>query len=280
MSNSFKAAIIQTQLEPDIDANLSIVSNHIKAAASDGAQLISTPENSCHMVAPLVRRLETSLPEEGHPALLNFQSLAQELNVMIHVGSLQIMMPHGKIANRSYVISGSGEVLSTYDKIHLFDVDLPDGQRFRESEIIEPGHDVISVDSPYGHLGLSICYDIRFPHLYRSLAQKGADILMVPAAFSMPTGQAHWESLLRARAIENGAFVIAAGQVGPTDGGPVDKGCWGHSMIVGPWGDVLAQLENQAGYAVAEINLDDVQNARAAIPSLKHDRDIKIKQTV
>ncbi len=279
MSHSFKAAVIQTQLEPDIEANLSIISDLVKAAAAEGAQLISTPENSCHMVAPLVRRLETSLPEDGHPALLNFQSLAKELNVLIHVGSLQIMMPHGKIANRSYVISGGGDIISTYDKIHLFDVDLPNGQSFRESEIIHPGENIVSLKTPsHGHLGLSICYDIRFPYLYRSLAQKGADILMVPAAFSMPTGQAHWESLLRARAIENGAFVIAAGQVGATDGGSVEKGCWGHSMIIGPWGDIRVQLEDQAGYAVAEIDLDDVQNARAAIPSLKHGRDLGIKQ--
>ena len=266
----FKVACIQLNNKADLDENLATAEGFIRAAASEGASLILTPENSCRMCHPVTKKLASAESEDASVALKFYQALAKELGVEIIIGSLSIKLEKRKLANRSYVIGADGEIISSYDKIHLFDVDLPNGERYRESAVIQPGDKAVVAPAQAAKIGLSICYDIRFSHLYRDMGKAGAQILSIPAAFSMPTGEAHWETLLRARAIETGSFVLAAGQEGIHDGG---RECWGHSRIIGPWGDIRAGIDTGAGYIIAEIDLEDVSAARAAIPALEHDRD-------
>jgi len=264
-----KAACIQMNNGADLDDNLAAAGGFIRAAVEQGAALILTPENSCRMCHPITKKLAVTESEEDSPALKFYRALADELSVHIIIGSLSIKLGKRKMANRSYIIGPDGAIIATYDKIHLFDVDLPNGETYRESAVIEGGDRAVLADAGNAKIGLSICYDIRFPHLYRDLAKAGAQILSIPAAFTMPTGEAHWETLLRARAIETGSFVLAAGQVGTHDG---NRQCWGHSMIIGPWGDIRAGLDTDTGFILADLDLDDVAKARAAIPALGHDR--------
>lgn len=267
----FKAAVIQLNAGPDVTANLHAAASLIRAAAKDGAILIQTPENTCRMRAKLEDKLAASFDENGHPAIPFFSALAKELGVTLIIGSLSsIRAEGGKLANRSYVFAKDGTIAARYDKIHMFDVDLPNGDKYRESDSNRAGDRAVIAACDGLRIGLSVCYDLRFPHLYRRLAHDGADILSIPAAFTVPTGQAHWEVLLRARAIENGAFLLAAAQTGEHEGG---RRTYGHSMIVAPWGEILAQVEDDApGYALAEIDLEQVEKARNAVPSLRHDR--------
>lgn len=273
MPNILKAACVQLNVGPSIADNLKITEELIREAAGQGAKLILTPENTCFMRFPLNLRPKDAQPQEGHDVLTALQALAKELGVWIIIGSLGIKLEEGRLANRSFVISDAGEIVNTYDKIHMFDVDLPDGESYRESKTIKPGENAVLVDTGAAKTGLSICYDLRFAELYRTLAQGGAQILTVPAAFTVPTGKAHWETLLRARAIENGAFVMAAGQWGEHENG---LKTWGHSMIIGPWGEILAEKDAGVGIITADLNLDDVEKARTAIPSLQHDRAFKL----
>lgn len=266
----FVAACIQLNNKADIEDNLNRAAALIRAAVSDGASLILTPENSCAMCHPITKKIAMSETQDESRALQFYCDLAKELGVEIIIGSLSIKVGKRKIANRSFAIGSDGSIKAQYDKIHLFDVDLPNGERYRESAVIEAGEKAVIADMKAAKLGLSICYDVRFPHLYRDLAKSGAQILTIPAAFSMPTGEAHWETLLRARAIETGSFVLAAGQEGEHDGG---RQCWGHSMIIGPWGDIRSSMTTGEGYITAEIDLKDVSAARLAIPALQHDRD-------
>jgi predicted amidohydrolase len=210
--------------------------------------------------------------EPAHPALAHFRTLAEELGAWLLLGSLAITAGPGKINNRSYLVAPEGAIAARYDKVHLFDVDLANGESYRESALIEPGAQAVLAATPWATLGLTVCYDLRFPQLYRSLAKAGAEVLTVPAAFTKTSGQAHWHVLLRARAIETGCFVLAPCQSGDHGGG---RETYGHSLIVDPWGRVLADGGEQAGYITAEIDLAEVAKARAMIPALDHDRDFE-----
>jgi predicted amidohydrolase len=268
---SFKAACIQLNSGPDIGLNLDLASQLIRDAAGQGAQFIATPENTCHMRHPAEEKLRSALPEECNKALAAFSMLAKELGVWLEVGSLSILIEkENRIANRCYVIQPDGNIAARYDKIHMFDVDLPTGESHRESNLVRPGEKLVTVETPFAKLGLTICYDLRFAYLYRALAQAGANLITVPAAFTVPTGRAHWHILLRARAIETGAFIMAPAQCGTHEGG---RATYGHSLIVGPWGDVLAEGGEEPGIIVAEIDMDASAKARSAIPALAHDRD-------
>lgn len=266
-----KAAIVQTNAKPDFADNMREVSALIRSAAKAGAKFIQTPENTCRMRAKVEDKLRESFDENDHPVISFYAALAKELGVTLLIGSISsIRVEGGKLANRSFLFAPDGRILATYDKIHMFDVDLPNGDKYRESDTNKAGNKIVVADIGGLKVGMSICYDVRFPHLYRTMGKAGAQILSIPAAFTVPTGQAHWEILLRARAIENGAFVMAAAQAGVHDGG---RATYGHSMIISPWGQVLAQIQgDSAGYVCAELDLSDVDKARAAIPSLTHDR--------
>ena len=265
----FKAACIQMTSTENIQDNIAWVDGKIREAAKQGASLIVTPENTCHILTPSLGKLKTAFSENQHPAIPGFKSLASELGVWILVGSLSIRLSDTKLANRSYLFSPEGKVAAQYDKIHLFDVILPGGEIHQESSLIEPGFTPVGAETPLGNIGLSICYDVRFGQLYRILAKKGAQILAIPSAFTVPTGQAHWEVLLRARAIETGSFVLAAAQTGEHHGG---RKTYGHSMIISPWGDIIAEAGTEPGIIYGDIDLSAVDRARTAIPALQHDR--------
>jgi predicted amidohydrolase len=219
---------------------------------------------------------ENALPESGHPAIAAFGGLAKETGAWLLAGSLSVKRGDRKIANRSYLFDPGGRVVASYDKIHMFDVAIGDGQTYRESATFEPGTEAVIADLPWGRLGLSICYDVRFPHLYRALAKDGADFLAVPAAFTHVTGTAHWHVLLRARAIETGCFVIAPAQCGTHAEG---RRTYGHSLIVDPWGEVLADGGEEVGFVTAEIDPAKVDEARRKVPSLSHDRPFSLERT-
>jgi predicted amidohydrolase len=212
---------------------------------------------------------EKALPEEGHPAVDAFSLTAKELGIWLLVGSVSVKLPGGKVANRSMLMDNNGRIVARYDKIHLFDVDLDNGETYRESATIEPGGRSVVAALPWGKLGMSICYDLRFPQLYRSLAHRGADFLSIPAAFTRTTGQAHWHVLQRARAIETGCYVFAPGQCGEHAEGRLT---FGHSLIVDPWGTVLADGADDVGFIMAEVDPAKVAEARRKIPALTHDR--------
>ncbi|MDB5491825.1 MAG: hypothetical protein JWO78_1674 [Micavibrio sp.] len=262
-------ALLQLNAGPDINENLKAAEGLVREAAARGARFILTPENTCHMISPQTKKLETSLPEDGHAAVTMFSDLARELGVWISVGSVAVKVSEDKIANRGYIFDDKGEVAAQYDKIHLFDVDLPTGEKHRESNLVRPGDKIVVVPTPFGTVGMAICYDLRFADQFRALAKAGAEILIVPSAFTVPTGEAHWESLLRARAIENGCFVLAAAQTGEHHGG---RKTYGHSLAVSPWGAVIADGGTEVGVVMVDIDAEAVRSAREAIPSLQHDR--------
>jgi deaminated glutathione amidase len=213
-------------------------------------------------------------PEEGNPAVAHFSALARELGIWLHIGSMPILLGSGKIANRSFLFAPTGEIEARFDKIHMFDVDLPGGESYRESKNYQAGDAAVLSRLPWGTLGLTVCYDLRFPHLYRALAQAGADFLAIPSAFTAKTGAAHWHILMRARAIENGCFVLAAAQSGKHESG---RESYGHSVIVAPWGEIIADAgKERAAVIVADVNPAEVQEARRRIPSLQHDRPFQI----
>ncbi|PZQ43672.1 MAG: amidohydrolase [Micavibrio aeruginosavorus] len=270
---TIKAAVIQLNAGPVIEDNLRAAEALIRAAAKDGATLIATPENTCRMRAKIEDKIAASYEEKEHPAIPFFSNLAKELKITLMVGSISsIRVGEGVLANRCFVFAPDGGIAAKYDKIHMFDVDLPNGDQYRESATNRPGSEAVLADVAGLKIGLSVCYDLRFPHLYRALAKEGAQILSIPAAFTVPTGQAHWEVLLRARAIENGAFVIAPAQVGAHEGG---RATYGHSMIIAPWGEIIAQIQGDSvGYVCAQLDLSLVDKARTAVPALKHDRAI------
>lgn len=269
MSRILKAACVQMTSGQDVEANLKSAEGMIREAAGLGARFISTPENT-DMINPSLRDSLAKAKGEGeHPALPLFSALAGELNLWLLLGSIKIKLER-KMANRSYLFSPKGEIVAWYDKIHLFDVDLPTGERHRESSEIEGGQKAVIADTDFGKLGLSICYDLRFPYLYRALAQKGAEMIAVPSAFTVPTGLAHWSVLQRARAIETGSFIIAAAQCGQNCDG---RKTYGHSMIIGPWGDILAEAGEVPGIITADLDVMAVAKARQAIPALQHGRD-------
>lgn len=266
-----KLAAIQMTSGADIGDNLAAAEAMIRNAAAEGATLIATPEVTDLVAASPADRLEKAFTQDAHPGIALFSGLARELSVDLLIGSMVIKTEAEKLANRSFFFAQDGTLAGTYDKIHLFDVDLPGGESYRESDHYAAGSGRTLVKTDACALGMSICYDLRFPYLYRSYARDGADILAVPALFTVPTGRAHWHVLLRARAIETGCFVLAPAQIG--DHG--SRQSYGHSLIISPWGEILAERTDETpGILVSEINPDAVAAARSAIPSLSHDRDL------
>jgi len=245
----------------------------VERAAGEGADMLFTPEMSALLDRDRARAAANIVAEEQDVALAAVREAAAKHGLWVHLGSLAVRSDEGdgRFANRSFVIDGEGVIRARYDKMHLFDVDLPDGQTIRESAAYAPGSGAVAVDTPWGRLGLAICYDLRFPDLFRALSDAGATMLAIPAAFTVPTGQAHWHVLLRARAIEAGAFVIAAAQTGHHADG---RQTYGHSLVVNPWGHILLDMGGEAGVALVEVNPASVTEARGRIPVLQHRRPI------
>ena len=271
MTGILKVACVQLNTQTEIEPNLTIAADLVRRARTGtGADLIALPENATMVVQGREKVLARARPEESHPALPVFRDLACETGAWILVGSLAIKLSEEDgVANRSYLIDPTGGVVAAYDKIHMFDVNLPKGESYRESATFRAGERAVLAETPWGGLGMTICYDLRFPYLFRGLAQAGARLLTVPAAFTRQTGQAHWHVLLRARAIETGCFVVAPAQTGTHDAG---RQTYGHSLIVDPWGEILADGGEGVGVVSAELDLAAVDRARQAIPSLGADR--------
>ncbi|OYQ32421.1 amidohydrolase [Niveispirillum lacus] len=266
---SVRVALVQVNAGPEILPNLEQAGAFVHQAVAQGAQLVCLPENVSLMVQGRENILARVKPEEDHPGVRHFRDLARETGAWIMTGTLGCLLPDGRVANRAFVINPDGEITARYDKIHMFDVDLAGGESYRESATYRPGEQAVVAATPWGGLGLSICYDVRFAYLYRALAKAGASIITVPAAFTVPTGRAHWHVLLRARAIETGCFVLAPAQTGTHDGG---RGTYGHSVIISPWGEVLADAGEEPGVILADLDLSKVEEARRMVPSLLHDR--------
>ncbi len=270
MSKTFTAACIQMTSGPAIETNVAAASDLVRRARERGADLIMTPEVSDMIEPKRAMALDKARPEGEHAMVAAFRELARETSAWLLLGSVVVRDKNAeRLSNRSFLISPQGEIAVRYDKIHMFDVDLPTGERHRESQAYKPGDKAVVAELPWGRLGMSVCYDLRFPHLYRALAKAGADFLAVPSAFTVPTGRAHWHVLLRARAIENGCFVFAPAQWGEHGGG---RRTFGHTLIVTPWGEIVAEAEDGVGVITAAIDPGKVAEARRAIPSLTHDR--------
>lgn len=265
----FKAALIQLRTGRDLAANIAFASNLIREAAAGGANYVQTPENTNIMELKRSRLLEILGNANDTSTMDMFAALAAELGIWLHLGSVVVRRPGDKTANRAVLINPEGVVTATYDKIHMFDVDLAGGESYRESKAYEAGDCAVTADLPWGRLGLSICYDLRFPHLYRALAQAGADFLAIPAAFTRQTGEAHWHILQRARAIETGCYVLSAAQGGIHESG---RETYGHSIAIAPWGEVIGELGDEPGVLYVDIDPAAVATARNRIPSLTHDR--------
>ena len=269
----FKTACIQNSATPDVLHDIGVLTRLINQAAAQGARFIATPEYCAGLDSRDGLLTPFATVEQEHPAIPALAALAVKHDAWILIGSIGVKAPDGRILNRSILLNPQGVVAARYDKIHLFDVNLGDGKLYQESATIAPGVEAVVSPCMGGTIGLSICYDLRFSALYRSYAKAGASMLAVPAAFTKLTGAAHWHVLNRARAIENGAYVIAPGQYGTLAGG---SQCYGHSLIVDPWGRVLADGGSTEGVAVAEIDLAQVELTRSRIPSLQHDRPYTI----
>ena len=267
-----RIALFQSTTGIDPDANARALLDAIEQAAAGGAEMLFTPEMSGLLDRDSVRAAKfLRLPDKDR-VLAAVRDAAARYRIWLHVGSLAVLTNGGKVANRGFVIDREGEVRATYDKLHLFDVDLPTGESWRESNVYSAGKGVVLVNgTPVGKLGLTICYDLRFPGLFARLAESDADVIAVPAAFTVPTGKAHWHVLLRARAIEAGLFVVAAAQVGHHEDGRMT---FGHSLVVDPWGEVLLDMAEEQGVAFADIDLKRISDVRARIPALNHRRPI------
>ena len=274
MSAALDIALIQTRTPATADAGLAHVEPLIRQAAAGGAKFILTPEGTNFLEQRRDRRAAVLSDEADDVAVLGLRHLAAELGVWLLIGSAIVRSGRqgdDRAANRSLLIDSAGGVIARYDKLHVFDVDLPNGETYRESASVRAGDGAVVGDTPWGRLGMTICYDVRFPHLYRQLAKAGAAMIAVPAAFTAPTGEAHWETLLRARAIETGAFVLAPAQGGLHEDG---RRTWGRSTVVGPWGQVIARADHDDPCIVtAKLDMEAVAKARTAVPSLIHDRD-------
>ncbi|WP_426038639.1 carbon-nitrogen hydrolase family protein [Brevundimonas sp. DC300-4] len=274
MSSGLPIALIQTRTPGTQAAALAHVEPLIRQAAAHGAKFILTPEGSNLLEQRKDRRGLSIVSERQDAVVLGLRHLAAELDVWILMGSAIVKSEQAgddRAANRSLLIDAHGGIVARYDKLHVFDVDLPNGETYRESSTIRPGDGAVVADTPWGRLGLTVCYDIRFPHLFRQLAKAGAGMISVPAAFTVPTGEAHWETLLRARAIETGAFVLAPAQGGTHEDG---RRTWGRSTVVGPWGEVIAKLDHdEPGVLYAKLDFSAVEKARSSVPALRHDRE-------
>ena len=272
-SAAFKAGLIQMRTGLDPQANLAALLPAIEEARNAGADYVLTPEMSNIMEVKRERLLANITSDEHDPTLASLREIARKLEIYVHIGSLAIKASPDKAVNRSFLIDRSGDIIARYDKIHMFDVDLADGESYRESNTYRAGELAVVADLPWGRLGLTICYDLRFPALYRALAEAGVSFVAVPSAFTRQTGEAHWHVLLRARAIENGCFVLAAAQGGKHENG---RETFGHSLVVDPWGRILAEGGTDPGVVMAEIDPAEAAAARGRIPSLRHGRRFEL----
>jgi predicted amidohydrolase len=272
-AGTFKAAMIQMRSGLTPAANIDDAVRLIGEAKSAGADYVLTPEMTNILAAKREQLFAAVVEEEKDAALATMRELARKHGLYVHVGSLAIKISNDRAANRSFLIDPKGEVAARYDKIHMFDVDLADGESYRESRNYRPGELAVLADLPWGRLGLTVCYDLRFPALYRALAEAGATMLAIPSAFTKQTGEAHWHVLMRSRAIENGSFVFAAAQGGKHEN---SRETYGHSLVVDPWGRIIAEGGTEPGIVMAEINLAEVARARSRIPSLQHGRRFEI----
>lgn len=270
MSETFRVALLQMQTGNDLAANLSSVKAMAREAATGGAHFVMTPEYALMMDGSGRTMRERALDAEGRPALPELQALAKELSVWLLAGSLTLKIPSDRIANRSFLISSNGGIVAAYDKIHMFDATLPDGKVIRESSAYCPGDRAVVAETPWGRLGMSVCYDLRFPQLYRALAKAGAQYLTIPSSFQRATGKVHWHTLVKARAIENACFVFAPAMCGEHPG---NRTTYGHSLVVDPWGEVLADGGVEPGIVYADIDPARVAKVRGMLPCLEHDRD-------
>jgi len=275
MSETFIAAMVQTRTKPSPDDNVKEIGALIREAKAKGAAYVQTPEMTNLLAANRDQLFKTIADEEHDTSLKSFRALARELKIYLHIGSMAIRATPDRAANRAFLIDPNGEIIARYDKIHMFDVNLANCESYRESNNYQPGDTAALADLPWGRLGLTICYDMRFPSLYRALSESGASFLTMPSAFTKPTGEAHWHVLLRSRAIENGAFVFAAAQGGVHESKRVT---YGHSLIVDPWGEILAEGGVDPGVIVAEIDPAKVADARTKIPSLQHGRRFSVPE--
>ena len=269
MSN-LRVACIQTNSKSDPNINIKEVSSLICEAKSDGAELITTPEVVGMLEPNREKALDKAQAEDDHSVLREFRNLSRDLSIWLLIGSISIKLSDSKLANRSFLINPDGQIIARYTKIHMFDVEVNDGSTYNESATYQPGNSACLARTPWGLVGLTICYDIRFPALYRDLAKAGARIIFIPSAFTEVTGEAHWHVLQRARAIENGCFIVSAAQTGIHE---QKRKTFGHSIIVDPWGNVLADADKSVGFIIADLDLNLVNEARNKIPSLSHDRD-------
>lgn len=272
-SQTFRAGLIQMRSGREPAANLDAAVKLIGEAKKAGADYVQTPEMTNIMEVSREKLFNTIAPEETDISLAALRDLARKLSLYIHVGSLAIKVSPDKAANRAFLIDPKGEIVARYDKIHMFDVDLANGESYRESRNYRAGELAVVTDLPWARFGISVCYDLRFPSLYRALAEAGSSMLTIPSAFTRQTGEAHWHVLMRARAIENGCFVLAAAQGGTHENG---RETFGHSLAVDPWGRVIAEGGTEPGVIMAEIDPAAVAAARARIPSLQHGRRFEI----
>jgi predicted amidohydrolase len=268
-----RVALIQLTTGREIIPSVERATEQIRAAVNDGAEFISTPETTHMMEMDRIKVLTKAHYEYDDPGLKAFQTLAAELGIWIHIGSLIIKVADDRLVNRSFLIDKYGCIKARYDKIHLFDVDLGGGEVYRESALYRAGDQAVITESPLGKIGLSICYDLRFPELYRQYGNAGTKVIMIPAAFTVPTGKAHWHTLLKARAIETGAFVLAAAQTGLHETG---RETYGHSLIIDPWGRVVVDGGFEVGYILADLSLEKVDETRKRMPSLMHSRPFEV----
>jgi predicted amidohydrolase len=266
----FRVALLQMQTGNDLEANLEAVRSMTREAAAAGARFVLTPEYSLMMDGSGRVMRERALDADGAPALARLQALARELSIWMLVGSLTVKIDRERIANRSYLLADDGRVVASYDKIHMFDVTLPDGKVIRESSAYCPGDRAVIAATPWGSLGLTVCYDLRFPQLYRALAKAGAVYLTVPSSFQRATGKVHWHTLIKARAIENACFVFAPAMCGEHPG---NRTSYGHSLVVDPWGEVLADGGEAPGVVYADIDPARIERVRGMLPCLEHDRE-------
>jgi len=273
-AQTFTAAMVQMCSGLLPEPNLEQGTRLIRQAAAEGADYVQTPEVSNMIQSNRTAMFEHLASEEDDLSLKAYRALAQELKIHLHIGSLALRFSPEKAVNRSFLIGPDGMLLASYDKIHMFDIDLPGGESYRESANYQPGETAVISDLPWGRIGLTICYDMRFPALYRALAESGASFLTAPSAFTVRTGEAHWHTLLRARAIENGCFVFAAAQAGTHES---KRQSYGHSLIIAPWGEILAEGGGtETGIIMAKIDPTQVETARKTVPSLQHGRRFSV----
>lgn len=276
MANQFRAALVQTCTGCDVERNIASVTEQIREAASNGAEYIQTPEVTNVIEIRGADQIAKSEPDDANnQAISAFSVLAEQLGIWLHIGSMAVRKTEDKLANRAFLFNPKGEITARYDKIHMFDVDVDSENRFNESRRYDAGDRAVIAELPWGKLGITICYDMRFPGLYRKLAKAGAEIIAVPSAFTVPTGEAgHWLTLLRARAIEAQSYVLAAAQAGEHESG---RKSYGHSIAIAPWGEILAEADGlQETIIYADIDMERVAKARSRVPSLSNDRPFDV----